>query len=97
MTTSRLLSLILLTLLLVGCNEDPTPDETMARVLTDHEQLSDYGFFAGELKQQMPAADVHPYELNTELFSDYAYKARFVYVPEGAVGEYHDTEVMQLP
>ncbi len=97
MTTSRLLSLLLLTLLLAGCKGDPTPDETMTRVLTDHEQLSDYQFFEGELKQQMPAADVHPYELSTELFTDYAQKARFVYVPEGATGEYHDTEVMQLP
>lgn len=42
-------------------------------------KLSDFGFFI----DGKPNARVHPYSLNTPLFSDYAEKARFIYVPSG--------------
>ncbi len=48
-----------------------------------YEKLSRYGFFKGELKNLDPADNVVPYELNTPLFTDYAYKARFMYIPSG--------------
>lgn len=44
--------------------------------------LSDYGFFS-DLKSRTPAARVTPYTLNTPLFSDYAEKHRYIYVPAG--------------
>lgn len=96
-STSPIHWLAALLLLLSACQNDPTPDENLVRVFTEHETLSDYGFFHGELNQMQPTEQVIPYELNTSLFTDYAFKARFVYVPEGAKAEYHDTEVMQLP
>lgn len=44
--------------------------------------LSEFGFF-GDLKAQRPARGVHPYALNTPLWSDGADKLRFIYLPEG--------------
>ncbi|MFM2401245.1 MAG: hypothetical protein RI950_762 [Bacteroidota bacterium] len=40
------------------------------------ENLSDYGFFKGTVKDQIPADGVMPYALNSPLFSDYASKLR---------------------
>ncbi len=42
-------------------------------------QLSDYGFFIGDLAVQAPASAVQSYRLNTPLYSDGAEKIRFVY------------------
>jgi len=61
------------------------------------QNLSDYGFFEGKLTELRPAENVHPYALNTPLFSDYAHKARFVYIPEGERMEWRDVEVLNLP
>lgn len=58
--------------------------------------LSDYGFF-DDLKAQKPAADVVPYDLTVPLYTDYAEKYRFVYVPGGAVANYHDVEAFEFP
>ncbi|MEQ1509216.1 MAG: SO2930 family diheme c-type cytochrome [Sphingopyxis sp.] len=43
--------------------------------------LSDYGFFDGSAAR--PTSLLMPYSLNTPLFTDYAVKTRFIYVPEG--------------
>lgn len=61
------------------------------------EKLSDYGFFKGELSNLDPNENVHPYKLNSALFSDYAHKARFVQIPKGKSPDYHPTEVMEFP
>ena len=44
--------------------------------------LSEFEFFMDQTKQ-LPNKNVHPYELITTLFSDFSYKSRFIYVPEG--------------
>ena len=49
----------------------------------DPQKLSDYSFFTGELKDLIPAQQVYPYAINTPLFSNYAEKARFIYLPKG--------------
>ena len=60
-------------------------------------ELSEYGFFEGDLAEMQPAKNVIPYKLNAPLFSDYAYKARFIYLPDGEQMTYHPTEVMDFP
>ena len=60
-------------------------------------QLSEYGFFAGNIAEMIPAEGVIPYDLNTPLFSDYARKARFVRVPPGKKIPYNDTLVLDFP
>lgn len=45
--------------------------------------LSDYGFFKGEVTALAPSARVLPYAPASSLFTDYAYKSRFIWMPEG--------------
>lgn len=60
-------------------------------------KLSDYGFFTGVLKELNPAEGVTPYQLNAALFSDYAFKARFVKIPSGTKATYNPDEVLDFP
>ena len=59
-------------------------------------KLSDYGFFTN-LNKQIPTEGVLPYDLNSALFSDYADKLRFVYVPAGGFAKYNPDEVFDFP
>ena len=61
------------------------------------ENLSDYGFFKGNLKDQIPVDGVMPYALNSPLFSDYASKLRFVRLPSGQSVAYNPDSVLQFP
>ena len=60
-------------------------------------RLSEFGFFAGPLKAQVPAAGVVLYELNTQLFTDYADKRRFIKLPAGGAMEYAGEGMPQFP
>ncbi len=51
--------------------------------------LSEYNFFDGDLKDLNPVFGVLPYDLNSALFSDYAHKKRFVWMPEGTKANYN--------
>lgn len=75
----------------------PTPrDATLTTLLaeTPAPKLSDYGLF-GPLGQ--PAASLTPYALNTPLFSDYAEKQRFLYLPPGSHARYQSAGVLDFP
>jgi uncharacterized repeat protein (TIGR03806 family) len=58
--------------------------------------LSDYRLFA-DLARRVPMARVAPYHLNTPLFSDYAEKERYLYVPAGMKAAYDRDKVLDLP
>lgn len=58
--------------------------------------LSDYRFFS-DLKARTPNPRLFGYVLNTPLFSDYAEKQRYLYVPAGQVAHYDPAAVLQLP
>ena len=61
-------------------------------------KLSDYRFFTGELKNQTPAEKVIPYEPASGLFTDYAHKKRFIWMPSGTQATYNgDHSVLELP
>lgn len=60
------------------------------------DELGDFGFFLDSAAQS-PHPRVVPYTLNTPLFSDYAMKQRFVYVPEGQQAAYHPDEAFAFP
>lgn len=63
-----------------------------------YQKLSDYHFFEGEMKNQIPSLDVIPYEPIAALFTDYAHKKRFVWVPKGMKATYSsDGEILDLP
>jgi uncharacterized repeat protein (TIGR03806 family) len=48
-----------------------------------YKRLSTYGFFTGEMKNLQPDPSVVLYKPASSLFTDYASKTRFVYIPEG--------------
>lgn len=96
------LSLIVFSMmLLASCSTKPETDcEPGLPCISEngpHPLLSDYGIFKGELKQLEPIDALLPYDLNTELFSDYAQKRRLVYVPDGRVIEHTDGDKLDFP
>lgn len=63
-----------------------------------YQKLSDYKFFEGDLKNLNPAYGVIPYKPTSELFTDYAKKKRFIWLPKGAKANYvSDGEILNLP
>lgn len=64
-----------------------------------HEWLSDYNFFLGDMVDLNPntEAGILPYDLNNPLFSDYAKKKRFIYVPNGQQIDYAAEGTLNLP
>jgi len=58
--------------------------------------LSAYGLFSNPANQE-PADRVLPYDLQVPLFTDYAEKYRFVYVPSSMSATYNDTEAFDFP
>ena len=60
-------------------------------------RLSEYVFFTGKISELSPAAGVFPYEVNAPLFSDYAEKARFVFLPNGQPMIYDAEKAFEFP
>lgn len=89
---------------LLACNsneeEEYTPVSPVTVDLTQvpYPKLSDYKFFDGELKNLTPSLDVLPYKPASSLFSDYAHKKRFVWMPKGTKASFNgDGNVLELP
>ena len=59
-------------------------------------KLSDFSFFT-DGKAQVPSQGVVPYELISSLFSDYSYKQRWVYIPEGKSATFRKDKVFDFP
>ncbi|MFI4963525.1 MAG: hypothetical protein ACHP6H_06690, partial [Legionellales bacterium] len=82
---------------IVSCNAPKGANVKLDVAAKPFEKLSDYNFFGGIMNELKPNARVVPYDLITPLFTDYAHKARFVYVPEGKSADYDTTQVLQFP
>lgn len=97
--------LLLATFAFFSCNHDENEDEYLpvSPVVLDvtqvpYPKLSDYKFFEGEIKNLEPAYKVLPYKPASELFTDYAHKKRFVWMPAGAKATYNgDDNVLEFP
>jgi len=72
-----------------GVNFDPTQQFC--------DLLSSYRFFQGNGATQEPNEGVLPYDLNTPLFSDYASKHRFVWMPPGTSATYSTRDSFSFP
>mgnify|MGYP006165373149 FL=1 len=106
MTKNYLLILLLLlsSITYLSCSEDGDDTyENIAPVEVDltqvpYEKLSDYNFFDGDLKNQIPALGVLPYSPISSLFTDYASKKRFVWMPKNTKATYNGAgEILELP
>lgn len=106
--------LVLVLLVVVACKKDktpipgnplpgPVPITDTSGVSVDlskvpYEKLSDYRFFVDEMKDHVPQEGVLPYEPISSLFTDYAKKKRFVWMPHGSKANYvADNEILDLP
>jgi uncharacterized repeat protein (TIGR03806 family) len=82
---------------------DPEPNPTPGGVSVDlskvpYPKLSEYKFFTGEMKEHIPAEGVIPYKPASSLFTDYALKKRYVWLPSNTKANYvSDGEIINLP
>ncbi|MGA7907076.1 MAG: hypothetical protein WCA16_06675 [Candidatus Sulfotelmatobacter sp.] len=60
-------------------------------------ELSDWHLFVTNRPRLAPNQGVVPYDLNTPLFSDYASKYRFVWMPPGTSATYSENGVFDFP
>lgn len=95
-----------ISLLTISCNNEteeeynsiPTSPVKVDLTQVPFPKLSDYHFFEGEMKNQIPSLNVLPYAPASSLFTDYAHKKRFVWLPIGLKATYNgDSKVLELP
>ncbi len=97
------LLLISATLITISCNSDEEEYVPVSPVVVDltqvpYPKLSDYHFFDGAMKDMVPSLNVIPYEPSSTLFTDYAHKKRFVWIPPGTKATYNgDGNIIELP
>ncbi len=80
-----------------SCTNPVSEKVTLDITAKPYEMLSQYNFFKGAMKQLIPNDRTQPYDLISPLFTDYAHKARFIYLPEGKTIDYAEDKVLQLP
>jgi uncharacterized repeat protein (TIGR03806 family) len=97
----RALTLLIASIFIISCgSDDYTPVSPVQADLTKvpYPKLSDYKFFEGDMKDMNPALKVIPYDLNSTLFTDYAHKKRFVWIPAGKKASYSaDGKILEFP
>lgn len=87
---------------LAGClafGAAPAPDPVALNALladAPAPSLEAYRLFT-DAAGRHPNAGLTPYALNTPLFSDYAEKSRFLYLPPGTTARYRATGALELP
>jgi len=102
---------LLLLMFLDACKKDsPEPEPSPVPTTPGNEtvvvnldsvpytHLSQYRFFTGVMKNNTPNNGVIQYRPASELFTDYAHKKRFVWVPAGMKGTYvADNNIIDFP
>lgn len=100
-----LLSIVVLLtfIIFISCSENddeyiPISPVTADLTLVPYPRLSDYHFFEGDIKDQIPSLNVIPYEPASSLFTDYASKKRFIWMPAGVKAAYvADNRILDFP
>lgn len=82
-------------------NEDEyveLPEVSVNLSTIPYAKLSEYHFFNGPIKDQNPNTNLVPYEPASALFSDYAHKKRFIWLPKNTHATYNgDGNVFEFP
>ena len=91
-------------IILISCSKSDQeeyldlPEVSVNLATVPYAKLSDYHFFDGPMKDQKPVLDVLIYEPASSLFTDYAHKKRFVWMPKGTKATYDgDGKILNLP
>ena len=101
-------NIALLLTILFSCSDDNNSDGDyspipVSTVVVDLEAfpfntLSEYNFFDGDIKNQQPVIGVIPYKPISTLFTDYAKKKRFVWMPGNVKAVYNgDNDIIDFP
>ncbi|MGV3697431.1 Ig-like domain-containing protein [Flavobacterium sp.] len=81
---------------IVTINAVPIVTADLANV--PYAKLSDYHFFIGDIKNMTPSLNVIAYEPASTLFTDYALKKRFIWMPSGVRATYvADDKTLEFP
>jgi uncharacterized repeat protein (TIGR03806 family) len=90
-------------ILLIGCSAPSKKPIEIEEVSLGVEQvedypklLSDWNLFESPMKALNPSEEVMSYDINSPLFSDYAFKKRFIRLPEGKIIKYDSVEVLNF-
>lgn len=78
------------------CSFTATADVTIHFEKRFEKQLSAYNLFS-DLPTQTPAPELLPYDIVSPLFSDYAEKDRYLYIPHGTAIQYDADEALSFP
>lgn len=84
-------------LIIQGCDGNQQATEETTREFEFKNKLSDYGFFASNLKDMVPAQNVVPYNIITPLFTDYAIKDRFILLPATSKIQFTGQGILNFP
>lgn len=87
---------VLASFALDGCSSKPLPVKSFIEEPFP-EKLSAWHLFLEARGALKPNQGVLPYDLNTPLFSDYAAKYRFVWMPPGMAAQYRPDGVFEFP
>src|SRR5260370_479596 len=90
------LSLVSILALVAGCARPTAPVKSFVEEPFP-ENLSDWRLFVRSGGTVRPNQGVLPYDLNTPLFSDYASKYRFVWMPPGTAAQFREDQVFDFP
>ncbi len=95
MNLKNLSYLAILCLLFAACNKGNGVQ--LPKDKKGFKMLSEYKLFQGNMSDLQPNESVIPYDLNTPLFSDYALKARFIWMPEGQSASVNEDGTLDFP
>lgn len=90
----------------LGCSSPPPKTAVIEEVslegsgnteLPGPQFLSQWNLFEGDQKRLVPTTDLVHYEINMPLFSDYAFKKRFIRLPEGQLMTFKPKSSFDFP
>ena len=83
--------------LIESCTTNNNHEKAVKSEFQFREKLSDYAFFKSPLNTLQPQTALIKYQLQTALFSDYAVKDRFIYLPANTRAQYQADGVLGFP
>lgn len=95
-----IVSIFIITFVLQSCTETSTVSNSPVTVEMDkfpYKKLSEYHFFTGTIKDLEANEGVLLYEPITPLFTDYAWKSRYVWMPKNVKATVNEKGIIEYP